>query len=548
MSPPIHSPFGPGQGDPLSPRFGGRLNHIGTPGGVGFGVGICPLNHAAHGIFELPGTRILGHDNYGNYITASGAVCIWRPMGWYRIGHVDNPTYATYGVNSIDIKPEWFFSSDAAANAAGYARHRAFIDGGHNVRGFTRDKYPNSKQAWGAGYIASSVKNGLPISCHADHNPIADLTACSVNQYYEVINAAKARDGVDGAANASSIWHQSSVFQRSWVALLALAHAQAATSTANCAWYDATGIANFAKGCNNNALSDVNDTSVKWESDGYSNCGKAGSAGYGGGAGNVFAKSTCNGQNCGEADVNGLMWEPVIGMTCVATSPAIEGITSAATPVFTVTGHGLSAGSVIQINGITQANWTNFKDKLWTVAATPDANTFTLETAPDTTAYAAYDAGADPGTITKGTFYVAKQTTAMKDFTSGTASATDHWGTTGVAAMMDAVTPAFRTDYPNNGFSQRFGNGAGQVLSGEPSGAAWLLDCAGFPLVTGLSAVGSSQFGADSIYQYIRDQCFRLAGGYWGSSTYAGAWAAPLNNFRTNSSHDVGVRLACYIG
>ena len=33
-------------------------------------------------------------------------------------------------------------------------------------------------------------------------------------------------------------------------------------------------------------------------------------------------------------------------------------------------------------------------------------------------------------------------------------------GATGVAATMDRVYPAFRTDYPNNGFVQRLGSGS----------------------------------------------------------------------------------------
>jgi hypothetical protein len=244
-----------------------------------------------------------------------------------------------------------------------------------------------------------------------------------------------------------------------------MAHGQASSSTTNCAWYHAT--YNFPKGCNNNARSDTNDTSVIWESDGHSNCGKTGSAGYGGGAGNLFAKSTHNGQNCGVADLNGLMYEVSIGLTCIATSPAIEGMSQANPCEITVTGHGLTSGDSIQINGITQADWSGANDKIWAATVT-GVNTFTI--AFNASGFGtAYDAGTDPGTIIKGTFYAAKQATSLKSFTNGNSGATDHWGATGVAAMMDSFVPAFAA--AGGAFGQRFGSGSNQVLSEATSGS-----------------------------------------------------------------------------
>lgn len=86
------------------------------------------------------------------------------------------------------------------------------------------------------------------------------------------------------------------------LALLSLAHAQAATSTTACAWYDASGITNFPKGNNNNALKDANDATVTYITDGYSNCGQTGSA-------SNLAKTAHNGQSCGVVDLNGNLWE-----------------------------------------------------------------------------------------------------------------------------------------------------------------------------------------------------------------------------------------------
>lgn len=95
--------------------------------------------------------------------------------------------------------------------------------------------------------------------------------------------------------------------------MLSLAHAQNATSTTWCAWYDAAGITNYPKGNNNNALGDTNDASIAYVSDGYPNAGKTGSA-------NLFARTTHNGQNCGVCDLNGNMWEVSPGITSDATN------------------------------------------------------------------------------------------------------------------------------------------------------------------------------------------------------------------------------------
>jgi hypothetical protein len=518
-------------------------NDIGVPGGAGFGVGVCPGIPA--GFSALTGTAVIGHDDYGNYQYADESVMVWVPAFYYRIGHASNPTYATYGVNSIDVKAESFFANEAAANAAGYALHRAFKDGGATKRGFMVDKYMCSRKALGSGFIASSIKNGNPISAHADHNPMTGLTACSTNNYYQAFNAAHARDGVNGAANANSIFFPGSRFVSGALALLSMAHGQAAGSTANCAWYSAT-TTNFPKGCNNNALGDTNDTAVKWQSDGYSNCGKTGSAGYGGGAGNVFAKSTHNGQNCGIADLNGLMWEISPGISSIAATVAIAGMTRANPCVVTWVGHGQATGAVVMPLSITQTGWVGLKDKLFSITRVDD-DRFSLD-GVDSSGFAAdYDPVTDPGTIFRAAFYTAKEAVAMRTFTGGNSAATDHWGATGIAAMMDAFAPAFETTYPNNGTTQRFGDGAGQVLSEATSGAGWLKSGLGFPVsLSGISAAGTNLFGIDYYYQYLFNDLCLLSSAYWAYTTAAGVWAANWTSSREYASISVGFRLACY--
>ena len=501
------------------------------------------LSIAAHGIpSDVTNCRILIRGVVGmTEVNDTVFTCAYADTGTVSIG-VDTSGYTAYSSggwayifrDDIDIKGVFDFATTAAANAAGYGLHRAFIDGGEEKEGFFRDKYTNSKLAWGTGYVAASVKNGNPISTAADHNPIADLTACSVNQYHEAINAAHARDGVDGVANAASVWFCSSVFIEDLLAKLSLAHGQAAEGTTSCVWYNST--YNYPKGNNNNALRDTDDATVAYQSDGYSNASKAGS-------GSLFAKTTHNGQDCGVSDCNGNMYRIAIGLTCEATSLAIEAMSQANPCVITVTGHGLTTGNFIQVNGITQADWSGCKDKIWAVTVV-DPDTFSISF--DASGFGTpYDAGTDPGTITKGTFYVAKEATAMKDFTSGDAAATDHWGATGVAAMMEEISMPFKS---GGAFAMRYGNGSTQVFSEAISGSDFLAACSTLPMSCGcLSNVGENLFGKDYFYQYIRHQLCVLCGGPWNNGSGAGVFSRYWNHYRTPSSVYVGFACACYL-
>ena len=231
------------------------------------------------------------------------------PRFYYRIGHESNPTYGDYGANSIDIKGVDTFATEAAANNAGYAMHRAFIDGGETKSGFFIDKYIASKDG---NTSCKSVKNGVPISLTAsatytNSNGMVTPDGTCTGILADAVMLSRARGS--GFACAS-------VFMYSAIALLSLAHGQAATSTTHCAWYDSNGTTNFPKGCNNNALADVDDAGVTFTTAGdIDNANKPLT-----GSGTPFAKTTHNGQNCGITDVNGAMWEVALGITQPGTS------------------------------------------------------------------------------------------------------------------------------------------------------------------------------------------------------------------------------------
>lgn len=509
---------------------------IGIPGQQGFGVGIIPKGMLPTGMVLLPGTETPGSDNWGNYKFQDGSIVCCIVAHWMKIGTGANGL----GINEIDVKSFGYFATEALANASGYFLPRCFRDGGDVKPAYFIDKYECSKNALGTGYVASSIKNGNPISTSSAHNPISELTACAGNYYYEAINAAKARDGANGSVAADPQWFVTSKFIYANLALLSIAHGQAATSTTSCAWYDGAGVENFPKGNNNNALGDYDDPTVSYTSDGYPNCGKTGS-------GTPFAKTTHNGQACGVADLNGNLYEISTGVTCVATTEDIEDITRANPASVQITGHGQTTGRYVMLTGIDTGNWAGLDDKLYKITVV-DSNNFTLD-GVDTTAFdTAYASLTNGGTMTLGDFYVASESTAMKDFTSGNSLETDHWGAVGVAAMMDEFSPAFEYGYPNNGFVQRYGSGANQVFDEAVSGNGAVLTALGMPKdADGVDATGTNLCGKDYFYQYIRDELCVRSGGYWSGASLSGVLTSSLVYYRTNSLYNVGLRCACYL-
>jgi hypothetical protein len=504
-----------------------KINYAGYPGQAGFPNGICPPEDLPSGMEPLSGYADRLNPNFGNYRYVDGSVMVYRPQTFVKVGSGSNGL----GINVVEVKPYGAYADEAAANADGYFIPDVFKNGGVVKKGIFRDKYHNSKNALGTGFVASSIKNGLPISCHPDHNPIAGLTACSVNQYYEAINAARARDGVNGAVNPASRFFVEPRQLAVYIALTTTAHAQASRSSVHCAWYDATGVTNFPKGCNNNALGDTNDGTVSYVSDGYPNCGKAGS-------GTPFAKTTDNGQECGIADVNGLMLRVNIGMTCIATAKSITAATQANPCQVTAAGHGKVTGDwamILSVGGMTEIN-----DKIFKITVI-DPDNFTLD-GVDSTGYAAYTSG---GTATFGAFYKKTGAAAYEDFTAGNSLATDHWGATGVAAMMEEIVPEFVS---GGVFAQRFGNAANQVLSPDITGNDYELLQLGMPVSGGASSGGTNLFGSDYFYQYIRNELCVRSGGAWYGGSSAGVWYVYLDPSRTHSGALVGFACACYPG
>jgi hypothetical protein len=284
--------------------FGGLVGEAGTQA---FGVSECPTASwlTELGLSTMVGTSDEASENYGNYQHTNGGVSVFIPKFYYKFGDTSDPAYGTYGANTITIKGIETFSGEAAANIAGYALHRAFVDGGVEKPGFFIDKYLASKDGTSS---CKSVKNGVPISLttSTSYTNSNGMTGCTGILADSVVLSRARGTG----------WNAELAFQRDAIAKLSLAHAQHATSVTYCAWYDAGLTTNFPKGCNNGSLADVNDTSVTFTSAGDTGATakpKTGSA-------SSLAKTTHNGQLCGVADVNGSMYQVLIGLTMAGTS------------------------------------------------------------------------------------------------------------------------------------------------------------------------------------------------------------------------------------
>lgn len=295
---------------------------VASMGGPGAGMGICKPDYVPAGLVGLSGYTDKMHANFGNYIhPASGSIMGFIPRYWYKWGTGSNGL----AVNQLSIVQHEPALQDFLI-ADGYAVDRMFWDGGAIKSGVFVDKYLCSNN----GGLAASILNGNPLSVNASHNPISGLTGAFPNAQYSAIDAAKAR---------GTGFFCSSRFIYAGLARLSYAHGQQSGNSTYCAWYDATH--NFPKGCNNNALRDAQDGTVIYTTDGFANCAKTGS-------GTPFAKTTHNGQACGIADLNGLMWEVTPGLTsngtnfyALKTSVAMASLTSGttlATDLFGATG------------------------------------------------------------------------------------------------------------------------------------------------------------------------------------------------------------------
>ncbi|MFA7173814.1 MAG: hypothetical protein WC340_10435 [Kiritimatiellia bacterium] len=283
-------------------------DNIGVQGELDFGFGpTTPANIPAW-LSEVFGTTTSGHERRGDYETTDGDVWSYIPAYWRRKGSVDSPRYADYSFEALDILPFSAYPDLATAAADGYSCPQAFRQGGLK-KGFFWMKYKCGNDD---GRIGSKV--GLtPISLTAGATYTNSTLFGGSGIYADCVNLATAYN--DGC-------HEITAQQAACISELQLAHAQAATDTDACAWLDLTGTTNFPKGANTGAgtaPADINDAACTFEMcdattySGDINKSKTGSCVY-------PKRCTHTGQSGGISDVNGNVYEVLIGMTQPGTS------------------------------------------------------------------------------------------------------------------------------------------------------------------------------------------------------------------------------------
>lgn len=500
------------------------INHIGVPGTAGFGVGICPQLPA--GFTPMAGCTDRLSANYGNYLYSDGSVMVWIPAFYMRLSDPGNPTYATYGVNSIDIKPLSAYPDEATANASSYYLHRAFVNAGQNQLGFFRDKYDCSLN----GNIASSIQGVQPMVC----GPIAGQVGFSGATGNGQAPANMCAGAIAAARSRGSKFFPETIFMADAITRITEAHAQASSSTTYCAWWS-SGATNFPKGNNNGNLRDVNDSGVVFTSAGnftYPNFALAGS-------GAPFAKTTHNGQACGVADVNGNIYKINPGLTCVATSKNITAATLTNPVQLSVAAHGLTTGTVVLVASV--VGMTQINDRMFTVTVI-DANTVSLD-GVDGTAFSPYVSG---GSVSSGRFYALKASANIESLTAGNTLSTDLWGTVGMAANFDEVALNFVTAYPSNTVFQTYGNLGNQVFDWGTS-TARLRSMLGMPALAGVSVSGTSAMGNDRYSVGIRNELCVIGRGSWVDSSAAGGRFRYLSSHRALSHYHMGFAATRYL-
>ena len=95
----------------------------------------------------------------------------------------------------------------------------------------------------------------------------------------------------------------------------------------------------------------------------------------------------------------------------------------------------------------------------------------------------------------------------------------------------------------NDGWTY-LGNGVESVfaMNTDRATADYKRTSLGIPKATGVSASGTTEFGNDGIYRYLRNEMACLVGGAWGYSSDAGVCAMSLSDNRTYSIGNVGGR------
>jgi hypothetical protein len=291
---------------------------IGTPGTIGFGVGVCPPEQLPPGMTPMAGYDELESPNFGNYLDALGSHMVFIPKFWYKINNSSSDLgVGNTGGNYIHITDD----ADYAATY-GFALERCFVDDDITYSGIFVDKYCMSN----VGDKAISVPGAVMLLARGattdfDEESEENITSLThsfsdlaQSRWFEAFHAHRRLLLPQDALKCSIM----STFAANAITHLAWAHSQYSSGLSSpdkaiiCAWR--TVAPYFPKGNTDpDHLQDEYDSSVVFTSDptreGFTTVGTPNDTAQENpglaGSGAPFERTTHNGQRCGIADVAG---------------------------------------------------------------------------------------------------------------------------------------------------------------------------------------------------------------------------------------------------
>lgn len=213
--------------------------------------------------------------------------------------------------NAMVVAPFDKFANESEANQHGFYLMRGFVDGGEVQAGFfiantLSIHYVKS----GSGRCNFMTTGVLGIDGEPATNPVRASTHwlshtgdISVGPIFKKSTESNAAHNFISTL-AGTPYQCCSVFAWAVISVLSLIQGQYATDTAQCAWYDSTLVHNYPKGINNNTK-DIDDATVTSSTVDSSQGSVFVTQGY--------EKTTHNGSITGITNVNGWLWQFVIG-------------------------------------------------------------------------------------------------------------------------------------------------------------------------------------------------------------------------------------------
>lgn len=211
--------------------------------------------------------------------------------------------------NAMAVAPFDRFTDETDANNHGFYLMRGFVDGG-KVSGFF---IANTLSQFKTSFIAGSNYNCVWCGVKEKDNSMGSLlraTTVDITERNESSGIFKLSKVTNAKGNFISRlegtpYQCCSVFAWAVISILSLIQGQYATDTSQCAWYDATLVKNYPKGINYTNR-DIDDATVVSET-------------VNNNQGDVFVtdgyeKTTHNGSITGITNVNGWLWQYVIGI------------------------------------------------------------------------------------------------------------------------------------------------------------------------------------------------------------------------------------------